>query len=1104
MAMTNRDRVGTALDSLKVGLSPYIGRELNNHYRGQVVTIVQGILGRDAFADAKAFQTLDVQALLSVMRRTWSEVFFNTLGHSGRSLVGELTDVRNNWAHQETFNTDDTYRALDSASRLLSAVSSRESEEVDKLKDELLRLKFQEEARYQRRLDIQIGAEENLKSWRDIATPHKDVASGKYTQAEFAADLSQVHEGKGAPEYADPSEFFSGTYLTESLQRLLRGAMERLSGRGGSPVWQLQTTFGGGKTHSMLALYHLFSGIRTSDLQGIDDLLSQHPSSASLSVRRVVLVGTKISPGNPIIKDDGTRVNTLWGEMAWQLGGIDAFETIRADDENATNPGSRLLDLMNKYGPCLILIDEWVAYARMLHDTNDLPGGDFDTHFTFAQSLTESAAASDSCLLVVSLPASDSPSSRSDRPEDIEVGGERGRTALLRLRNIIDRIAEPWSPASAREGFEIVRRRLFEPLTTRDQQVSRDNVARSFGDMYRSQQSEFPSETADASYEENIINAYPIHPEVFERLYNDWSTLPTFQRTRGVLRLMASVIHSLWESGDKGPLIMPSSIPIDDPQVKSELLKYLSDDWTPIIDQDVDGSDSIPARLDNDVPSIGRISAARRVARTVYLGSAPLPDSANLGIEERRIKLGCVVPGESIPIFGDALRRLGQTATYLYQDSTRYWYSTQPTVTKLAADKALVIRDNADAIFQELDKRIRANVQDRGDFERVHPLPQSSQEVVDDTGASLVILDPNYPFVRGRDSKAEESAKSILENRGTTPRIYRNSPIFLAADQSRYSDLEEAICKYLAWDEILREKEQRNLSVNQISQSEAQKASASGEVEARIPETYCQLLVPVQAKPEDTVTLENIRLQGQGTLAARASRRLKNDDLLIADYGATLVRMDLDRIPLWRGEHSESVLVRQLVEDYGKYIYLSRLISPEVLANGIRIGVGMMTWESETFAYAEGYDEETGKYMGLQTLTQIQITPDSRGMLVKSDAARLQIDLENEEQLEPGVGSGEDDGDAQGGGSGSEVEVVEKQPRRYHGTAILNSQRVGLDASQLADEIISHLAALMGADVTITLEIEASVPDGFPNDIIRIVTENGNALKLENHGFEEE
>lgn len=272
------------------------------------------------------------------------------------------------------------------------------------------------------------------------------------------------------------------------------------------------------------------------------------------------------------------------------------------------------------------------------HDAKDLPGGDFETHFSFAQALTESAKLAKHCLLVVSLPASDTTASPHTQSDDLEVGGERGRAALDRLRNAIGRVEASWRPASVDEGFEIVRRRLFEPLLSKEQFVDRDNVARAFFDLYRTQKSEFPTDCASGDYEKRLRAAYPIHPELFNRLYSDWSTLVKFQRTRGVLRLMAAVIHSLWEKGDKSAMILPCHVPIDDPRVQFELTRYLSDNWVPVIEKDVDGPNSLPLQMDGEVPNLGKFSAHRRVARTMLRRNAhhrPRRNASAAGTRQR-------------------------------------------------------------------------------------------------------------------------------------------------------------------------------------------------------------------------------------------------------------------------------------------------------------------------------------------------------------------------------------------------------------------------------------------------------------------------------------
>ncbi|TMQ78943.1 Swt1 family HEPN domain-containing protein [Candidatus Accumulibacter phosphatis] len=1112
MAITNHERVGKALDLLKTGLLPFIERELKAKYGNGWAFEVKDVLSDTRFAAGKSESLQDVAASLVVMDRRWNEVFRQILGKSERSLVNELLGVRNAWAHQEPFSSDDAYRALDSADRLLSAVSAAQADDVDKMKMELLRVRFDEQARSEKRKSastaVESGVAGNLKPWREVVMPHPDVASGRYQQAEFAADLWQVHLGEGTDEYRDPVEFFRRTYLTESLKGMLVGAVQRLTTGGGDPVVQLQTNFGGGKTHSMLALYHLFSGIAPTELAGIDEVMSAAGASRIPPVRRVVLVGNKISPGNPSTKPDGTVVRTLWGELAWQLGGKTAFARLAADDEQATSPGDVLRELFNDYGPCVILVDEWVAYARQLHDQSDLPAGGFETQFTFAQLLTESAKLAKNCLLVISLPASDTSSSPHTQANDVEVGGTRGREALDRLRNVVGRVEASWRPASAEEGFEIVRRRLFQPLADPTQFKDRDVVARAFADFYRTQQAEFPPECRENDYEKRIRAAYPIHPEVFDRLYTDWSTLVKFQRTRGVLRLMAAVIHSLWEKGDRNPLILPGNVAIDDARVQSELTRYLSDNWVPVIEKDVDGPNSLPLKLDRDLPNLGRVSACRRMARAIYMGSAPTTAAAHKGIEDRRVKLGCAMPGESPAVFGDALRRLAGAGTYLYQDGPHYWYSTQPTVTKLAEDRAEQFKRNPDKVAQEIEQRLRKDLERKGDFARIHPMPATGADIPDDLDARLVVLGVNHPYSKEGNSAGEVAARAILESRGNAPRLYRNTLVFLAADKTRLQDLDEAARKYLAWESILAEKGQLNLTPYQVTQAETQRAAADGTVTARLPETYQWLLVPVQATPQAPITWEAQRLSGTDALAVRVSRKLRSDELYLTTFASTRLRMELERVPLWRGDH---VAVRQLIEDFARYLYLPRLKDSSVLLHAISDGVNLLTWTQDGFAFADSFDEAAGRYQGLragQMLTLIDA--HAPGLLVKPEVAVRQLDAERADLGSrrapaaptwggPGTISG-----PQAGEPGSEVQPVAARPKRFHGTAVLDATRVGRDASRIADEVISHLVGLVGTRVTVTIEVEAEIPGGAPDHVVRTVTENSRTLKFASQGFENE
>jgi len=295
---------------------------------------------------------------------------------------------------------------------------------------------------------------------------------------------------------------------------------------------------------------------------------------------------------------------------------------------------------------------------------------------------------------------------------------------------------------------------------------------------------------------------------------------------------MAAVIHGLWEKGDRNPLILPASIPIEDTRVQFELTRYLSDNWTPVIEKDVDGPNAFPNQLDGEIPNLGKYAACRRVARTIYLGSAPTATAANKGLEDRRIKLGCVMPGESTAVFGDALRRLAASSTYLYQDHGRYWYSTQPTVTKIADDRADQYKREPDKIGKEVEKRLKLDLRKEGEFSRIHPLPQSGQDVPDDMDSRLVVLDIEHAYSKDAENPATVLAKSIFESRGNTPRLYRNTLVFLAVDQARLQDLEEAVARYLAWESIINDQTALNLQPSQVKQAEriAQDDNRAGDI----------------------------------------------------------------------------------------------------------------------------------------------------------------------------------------------------------------------------------------------------------------------------------
>jgi hypothetical protein len=1090
MVMANTERIARSLDLLRDGMRPKCEETWEGFFGDDWLDTVNQRLHNPEQSPT----TTDIAFLFKGIKGTWQEVFGHIFGPDVRALVFELANVRNSWAHQGAFSTDDTVRALDSMERLLDAMGNLdERQEIRTLRRDLMRQMFDEESRAERRKTAAKPTEgqpqAGLTPWREIITPHEDVASGRFDQAEFAADLYEVASGSADEEYQDPKAFFARTYLTEGLRDMLVGATRRLSGGGGDPVIELQTNFGGGKTHSMIALYHLASGVPSKDLPGVGEALAEENLAVPEQVTRAVLVGQMISPSAPEPAENGVLLNTLWGHLAYQLGGKAGYELVRTDDESGTNPGKALRTLFQQFGPAVVLIDEWVAYARQLRDgsgADRLAGGDFDTQFTFAQALTEAAAAVDNVVVLVSIPAS-----------DIEVGGDRGKTALEKLKNVVTRKAAQWQPASPDESFEIVRRRLFDPVPE-DKAKVRDGVIRAFAEMYRNQGSEFPSGVSEGEYRRRMELSYPIHPELFDRLFGDWSALDKFQRTRGVLRLMALAISQLWQRGDQSLLIMPGNLPMDSGALVSEMKKYLEEGWDPVIKSDVDGENALPLRIDKENKHFGRISATRRAARTVYMGSAAKPDGSR-GVDLKSVVLGCVQPGEPVGQFADALKRLSGQATHLYVDGAQYWYSLQPNVTRVAADRAASNFSDRDA-DDEVKQRIQ-HQPDRGSFSTIQVFAEGPGDVPDDDdGVRLVVLVPDATHSANDDnSPAVALATKILAQRDGGPRLNRNLLVFTAAAANRLSELRAATRLYLAWTSIVRDVEALQLTPHQKNQATSKVAEVSQQVDSLIAETFTLVLTPSQEPGTAEIKWQTTKATANGDVGARVTKKLATEEKLIATYGGVRVKMDIDRYDLW--SERKDISVGDLWSTYARYPHMPRLASFHALSGAVSDGTSNLNWQAETFGYAEAHNGTS--WVGMRTGEHV--TPAVSGLLIHPEHVPAPTGEDDND-----VGAEETDGDgggaqpggtkgATGGGAvGAAASGGGPTKTRFYARFDLDPVR---GIKQLG-EILEHVTARLGAGVEIEIEIRAESTQGYDDATQRIVKENAANLGAEGAEFE--
>lgn len=1129
MMQENYELVQKGFRILLPQLAGYIGQEMSRVYHEDWWQEVLEALSDQydlpsSGSYGELLDSLDIANCLRLIDRRWRDVFSQKMSKSHRNWASELMGVRNDASHigMNDFEQGYTERALDTMALLCESIDAEATEEIRALyrtarygsaqgstavTDTVASTGKKKNAAAV--LTKKVG--QNLPSWRDIMQPHPDVAEGRYKAAEFAADLAQVSRGEGAYEYRDPVEFFSRTYITEGMAGLLVQSLQRIAGMGGEPVIQLKTAFGGGKTHSMLALYHMVRGTTSIDyIPNLKPVLERAGLTELPKANVAVLVGTALDPTrkkNPA-NLPGYTVSTIWGEMAYQLvtsaGKPELYaKYIREADRKGVSPGSEnLKNLFNECGPCLILMDELVAYAKKIYGVDGLPAGSYDNFVTFIQEITEAARASENSIVVASIPES-----------DIEIGGEAGKTVLETIEHTFGRMESIWKPVAANEGFEVVRRRLF--LDCKDTEA-REAVCDAFSKMYQENATDFPLEAKEVEYRDRLISCYPIHPEVFDRLYGDWATLERFQRTRGVLRLMAAVIHELWMANDASAMIMPGSIPLDTPNVRDELVRHLPDTWNSIIDREVDGKDSIPFQKDRANIRYGQKLAARRISRTIMLGSAPstsaLRDQGIRGLETSRILLGVVQPGETIADFKDALNTLHGSLSYLYNNpnGNRFWYDTKPTLRKTAEDRASQISE-ADVEI-EIENRLK-KVRKEAPFAGIHVCPTSSNDVPDEQAVRLVILRTRDTYRRNNSkSNAMAAVEDILNNRGTSPRIFRNMLAFIAPDMDKLGSLQQEVKRFIAWTSIMSDKDDLNLDGAQIRETRNNLTRSNDTVEMRLKETYCWLLVPFIDQYEDMKTIQwEISDIGGGaeSIITKASRKMLQSEQIITKWAPALLQMSLDDL-LWKD--SNDISVKKLWEYLSTYCYLPRLSNFSVLEETICQGLP----STEYFAIAAAYSN--GRYVGLK-FNQTVFSVNPSDLLVKVDAAQKQID--DEKTLDVPVtprNGGEnpfgkqeetnehDDGMTVANYAGGKSNVDMSTPpnnKHFYMSVKLDNTRVNRDINNYVQEIIQHLMSVDGANVELKLDVEVEAPNGIPSTTVRTVSENCRTLKVTDFGFDD-
>ena len=691
-------------------------------------------------------------------------------------------------------------------------------------------------------------------------------------------------------------------------------------------------------------------------------------------------------------------------------------------------------------------------------------GGTFGNLISFIQELTEAAHSCPKISVVVSIPESDT-----------EVVDDFGSRVLKQVEKVVGRVEFVWTPVTPDEGYEIVRRRLFKSCSD---DRAREKVCTAFFNMYVANENDFTHESRQSNYREKLLACYPIHPQLFSCLYERWTLLEKFQKTRGVLRLMANVIYHLWSSNDANALIMPGNIPINFSPVRDELAKLLSGNWDAIINAEVDGEHSKPYQSDLQNPRFGRLSASRKIARTIFMGTAPGSRQGEVrGIDEKEIHLGTIQPHEleNISAYNDAPAKLKSNLYYLYSQETRLWFGANPTLRKFVDDKRGQFSD--DDIEYEIEKRIET-WKVRGQFKAVYACPKNSADVPDEQTARLIILSPKYDGQK--NITAIDAAKNFLESRGSVPRRWKNMLMFMAADAEKLHGLKNVVRDFLAWRSVNEEARHLNLDSLQLEDAKNNLKLATENFAMKTSQAYCKIFAPERSDDGDLnrpLEVKEIDCTKEDNIFA-ASEKFLADEMLLGSLGCETLRGLLDKF-IWRDK--DSVKINQLWEYFATYYYLPRLVEENVLIAAVRKGV-----EKQTFTVAEDFQD--GKFLELKfgDVSKVFISPEN--FLVKADVAQDQL------KIKPIVGGPTTT-------TTIEIEPIEippppPLPKHFSMDVELDNDRCKKNFNDCIEEIASPLMNLPDVKTSIRLVLEISVPEGIPSETQEQVTANCRDMRI--------
>lgn len=812
---------------------------------------------------------------------------------------------------------------------------------------------------------------EQLKPWWQIAQPHKDIREGRFDPAVFAADLGMVLAGEGAVDYRDPVTFFKKTYLTRGLRQLLLDVLGRLAGKGiGEAVIQLQTPFGGGKTHTLIALYHLAKhGGEVHHLGPMESLLEEAGLDEIPKARLATLVGTALSATEGRRTPEGLHIRTLWGEMAYQLGGPDLYQLIEASDQARVAPGTDLLSqLLTQATPCLILMDEVMRYLSKAKGVPVVDSTLASQTLDFCYELTVAAANVPQATLVATLPMS-----------PVELSAAEDEWMLHRLERVFGRIERVRTPVEGAEIYEILRRRLFEEV---GDMAQHRRAAEAYWELYQRLADDLPRKVREPEYRRRLEQAFPFHPELVEILYERWGSLPKFQRTRGVLRLLALVVGDLYRKGHKGAFIQPAHVDLGEPNIRREFVKLVGDAYDTVIASDIADHGAKALQIDRELGSeYAREQVAQGLAASIFLYSHS--GGRERGGTEPQLRLAVLHPDMTPAIVTDAMDRLARRLWYLYSDGGVWRFSTQPNLNKILVEREDAVR--SEDIREEVGRTL-GEILGLRTFRRVYIWPQEDRDVADTSDLSLVVLDPDHPMGLEDEEETRRFISRILNNHGTTYRKYRNTLVFLVPDDAALQGVAEAARRLIALRGIAADYATSDqLSKEQREDLEKRLDNARSRLPSLVSAAYRHIVV---GGPEKELHAWDMGAQAYDvsrTLSQRVWDTLKVEEKLLEKLDPRLIIEE--RWALWP-EDKETLRVADLWDYFVRYTHLPMLRDQAVLTEAIVEGL-----ERGLFGYGLGdgekLDFDTFYPPGRSPEGQLREAPQSAWLVRPEVAARI-------------------------------------------------------------------------------------------------------------------